>query len=554
MRSILASLLMLWMTVAPTLAQDDEAMVIARVNGEPITLEDFFEELAARHVGMADGGGMIARQDPTELLGRLVNVRLILQEARNIGLDELPEVERAIRSFANDALRGYLFKKRNAEVEVSEEEVRAELRKEAGEFRIRALFVKSEETVSEFRDGLRNGADFAELAASLVEAGQAEGGDESPWIRPDQLFPEAREALWALEPGEVTPALEIDDGYAVVQLLDSRVPDDPQRLAGARQDALQSKQLASLLTYLTELIERHAEIDWELLESLEYEAPEPGLETLLQDERVIARISDGSRITVGDFSAELKSKFFHGMDKASGEGRVNRRKRPVLDSMLRDRVALIEARALGLHEEPEYVRRVTEFERRVLFATFVNKAIDPSLEIEDEEVRNYVKEHSDEFTTAERMRIETFGFSGREDAERALDRLQSGADPTWVRKNTGGQIPADQALNFGPTALPIFEFPPDVRAALAGARQGDFRFLAETDGPYYVLHVREVVPPEPLPLETIRGEVRERLTTEKRLEAVDAWADELRAASQVELLMGGDELSRLVGMSPAEGR
>ena len=81
---------------------------LAMVNGEPLTLEEFDRVLAGIHGGMADNATQ-SRPNPSQLLDRLINLRLVLQEARNIGLDELPEVRSAEKMFGEDTLRGMLY-------------------------------------------------------------------------------------------------------------------------------------------------------------------------------------------------------------------------------------------------------------------------------------------------------------------------------------------------------------------------------------------------------------------------------------------------------------
>src|SRR3989337_2837618 len=62
---------------------------LARVNGEPLTLKEFDRALAAVHEGMADNTAK-SRSNPSELLDRLINVKLILQEARKLALQRRP--------------------------------------------------------------------------------------------------------------------------------------------------------------------------------------------------------------------------------------------------------------------------------------------------------------------------------------------------------------------------------------------------------------------------------------------------------------------------------
>ncbi|MBP2690096.1 MAG: hypothetical protein H6Q83_2283, partial [Deltaproteobacteria bacterium] len=81
---------------------------VAVVNGEPISLEEFERVLASLHEGAGEkpAGG---RRDYSDLLRRLIDGKLVLQEARNIGLDTLPEVRETVKMFEQQTLRQTLL-------------------------------------------------------------------------------------------------------------------------------------------------------------------------------------------------------------------------------------------------------------------------------------------------------------------------------------------------------------------------------------------------------------------------------------------------------------
>src|SRR5512139_1014436 len=59
--------------------------IVATVNGEPITLGELNEELAVLHRGVK-GKEKVGKEQISNLLRRLINTRLIVQEGRRMGL------------------------------------------------------------------------------------------------------------------------------------------------------------------------------------------------------------------------------------------------------------------------------------------------------------------------------------------------------------------------------------------------------------------------------------------------------------------------------------
>jgi hypothetical protein len=94
--------------------------------------------------------------------------------------------------------------------------------------------------------------------------------------------------------------------------------------------------------------------------------------------------------------------------------------------------------------------------------------------------------------------------------------------------------------------VPTADLPDGVREAVAGAGAGEARLYADPDGTYRILFVRQIVPGRPLGFEAARDQVAAAVFRERRREAVDDWTAKLRAASEIEVLVTGDELLALL--------
>lgn len=95
---------------------------VALVNDEPITLEEFSEALGSVHEGKVEEK-TTAGKDYGKVLKRLINTKLIIQEARAMGLDELPEVKNMMDGFFMATLRTLLTEQRVKDVKADEAEV-----------------------------------------------------------------------------------------------------------------------------------------------------------------------------------------------------------------------------------------------------------------------------------------------------------------------------------------------------------------------------------------------------------------------------------------------
>ncbi len=548
----------LLLTLAITLLVNAPASTqeLARVNGEPITLEELLYQLGALHGELKEPQGAVQVPDPMALLQRLIDVRLVVQEARNIGLDELPAVRNQIEAGRKELIRRTVIDERIKDtVEGDPAQVERLYRDAVREMQVASALFPSTEAADEFRWALANGADFESAAEAMVESGAATGREPAQYFKAAQMRRQVAAALLDLAVGETSRPIELAEGVTVVQLLDVRYPEDAEARARAEEQALTIRREAKLAEYSQELRSRYASMNRELVDSLDYDSAEPGLEALRQDERVLVEIRGGDPITVADLTAAIAEKFFHGMDRAIEAQRVTAEIPLVLDRLILERAVMLETERLGLLERPSFKDSLRRQEEGLIFGSFVSKVINPKVKLEEAELEAFYAEHRSEFENPTMMRLESIAFTGRDDAQAALERLRRGSDFDWVRDHARGLAAADsldQSWAFAGQLLALPTLPGEVQDALAGAGADDFRLCTQPDGPTHVLRVLEIFASAPKPYEEVRNQIAGQLFVTKRQAVLDQWTGELMNASEVEILVGGDELGALLGLGAGD--
>jgi len=562
-RFVCAGLVLVLAIALPALAQDakapslDGSKVVASVNGEPITLEELLAQVAAFHADVSEPHDGVSRPDASALLERMINARLILQEARSIGLQDLPDVREQIDVMREGIIKGTLVRREvSADVQADPNVAENIYREAMREWRIDSVLFGSEDEAIAFAGLVNKGSEFEKLAAREVASGKARGGQDSQWVKASEVRPEVKAALGSLEPGAITPPVRLSDGFAIVKVYDIRYPEDPQARRNAEATALEVARQEKLREYMNELRKEYTQIDQKLFDSLDYEAEQPGLEKLRADERVVATIKGGEPIRVKDLTEAVEKKFFHGMEGAVERKRVNQALPGVLDRLLLKRATMLEAERLGIEKTPEFEESLRVQEEGILFAKFVTKVINPDVNLSEGEIKKEYDAHIQDYTSPPMIRLEGLAFDRREDAEAALEKLRKGADFKWVKANEPGQADPeryDGYLDFRGSLIIVSALPQEVQDAVEGASSGQFRFYAPTGGPTYVLHVREVLAPRQRPYEAAREEIAQKLVSGKRQAALEQYAAKLRAASEVEILATRAELDDLLGLRFAGG-
>ena len=96
---------LIFLCTTPAVAADrklpviDGKEIVATVDGAPITLEELNRAIAAAHAERPQKT-TAGRVDFSNIMDRLITTRLIALEARNMGLDELPEIKGEVNAYA----------------------------------------------------------------------------------------------------------------------------------------------------------------------------------------------------------------------------------------------------------------------------------------------------------------------------------------------------------------------------------------------------------------------------------------------------------------------
>lgn len=217
----------------------------ALVNGEPILLADYLAEVDrfedAHQVLGTDLATLSGYQG--QILQGLIDQKLLAQGALASGPSVAEaEVQSRLEELAaeaggNEALGAWLaangytlegFRSAVAEEMLAQkmvEEIAAQVGDEADQVHARHLLVSTRGQAEDLRSQIAAGEAFALLARqfTLDLTTRPAGGDLGWFPRGVLLAPEVEEAAFALEPGEVSPVVESEFGFHLVETIERGV-------------------------------------------------------------------------------------------------------------------------------------------------------------------------------------------------------------------------------------------------------------------------------------------------------------------------------------------
>jgi parvulin-like peptidyl-prolyl isomerase len=520
----------------PLFSDDSAKVVVALIGDEPITLADLTTALAGAHEAFVKETAA-GKKDFGPILDRLIEVRLIAAEAREMGIDELADVKSAVASRRDSTGQDMLKARLLASVTPDPKEADRLYRDAVREWTVKSVLLAGELDAKQAAVKLKAPNAFDRVAAQLAAENKAKFTNQSQALPRRETLPQVVTALHKLKKGAVTDPVRVNDGFAILKVEAIRYPDDAAAKIQTRATALGNQQKRALLKFYASLVTKYAKVDRALLKRLDFEAAKPGLEALKKDRRVLASFTEGPPITVADLAEALIAGFYHGVESALKERKVNRQKEDVFDGMLSRRVVPLQVKADGLEQTEEFKRRMADYEMGIMFSKFIERAIIPKLETGEEQLKKFHAEHRGEFMYPTFYKLESLAFAKLKDAEEAVKKLRSGTDFKWLNANAEGQSkPEERKLGIAGT-LAATGLTKEVADTLAGAKKGDFRLHAGEDSQFYAIHVLDVIGAKEQPFEEVREAIAQRLVNDGITGGVKKWAGLIRGARPVKIFI-----------------
>jgi peptidyl-prolyl cis-trans isomerase C len=217
-------------TATATAAEDaaPQGLVLARVNGSPIT-QPVFEVYAAQRKSQQQHGGDTSKE---AILNELISLELMRQESTRKGLDTQPDIMATLEQQKRTVLAGAAIRQFMEENPIADDAVRemydTQIGKPSTEYNARHILVKTREEAEEIIKQLDAGADFAELAKEKSTGPSGASGGKLGWFAPAQMVPQFSEATAKLAKGSYTEEpVETQFGWHVILLEDSRESTPP---------------------------------------------------------------------------------------------------------------------------------------------------------------------------------------------------------------------------------------------------------------------------------------------------------------------------------------
>ncbi|WP_457573205.1 peptidyl-prolyl cis-trans isomerase [Desulfolithobacter sp.] len=348
---------------------------------------------------------------------------------------------------------------------------------------------------------------------------------QTRWYRPVGINSEWLDIIRALKPGAFTEPIQWQKGFVVLRLqnIQEGSKEDFATVKKSIRDALWKEQeTVRTRELLKKLREKYkVVIDEKRLAALDIEAPDDSF----GDEPIIT--TDRGSVSEKQFMAQVRRLQRFRQQNGFKQDSDYDFKKQVLSGIIDQTLTTWEGLARGYEKEAPLKEVYTFYCQHRLIKNLEERLFIPEAKVTDEEIEQYYRDHIDEFTQPEIIRMAIV-----EGTHESLNTL-------WTEVAMGGTF-MDVARERLGHPVPIREIPynhlePEVKAVVDKLTNGEISPVFTVKEHVTMLQLVERKPARAMEFDRVRKHIQDKLYQDKIKAAREAFLARLRAQSTIEV-------------------
>ena len=201
--------------------------------------------------------------DKSLVLDQMISEKLLIQEAKYMGLEEDNDVLEQIKKITEQILVQVLIEREILDkIKVNDEEVLEYYEQNKDSFtekeqvHLYNILLETEEEAQDVLEQLKAGGDFSEIAKEKSTGPSAAQGGDLGYLTKGTIIPEIEEVVFALELEELSEVIKTDFGFHILKITEQK-PETVKALEEVKEDIIQTllpdKQKEDFENFLEEL-------------------------------------------------------------------------------------------------------------------------------------------------------------------------------------------------------------------------------------------------------------------------------------------------------------
>lgn len=504
--------------------------VLAVVDGDPITEGDIEYSLTVSHrrEDLSSAGDLKL----SEYVEKLVDDRLIIDEARRSGLDQLPEIKKAIEAFIlREAVVSLHDEEIVNKVSVTDSEIKEFYRENYEQVTLGLIEVASEEVAAEIINQLQQGEYFEDIAkAYSIHISRENGG--TVVYKKGTIPTYFVEAIALLQPGEFSDSIHIMNKYYIVKYFGEEQAawgEEFDKLRGRIETTIRKQKGKERSDEYLDSLRQKAmiKINEDLLAEIQLDGGTEEREKWAEDTRPLVEI-DNTTLTAGDFVRIARPS-------------TRKTKEDILKIWIDRKLVDMEALSRHYELEPQLKRMIYRYENQLLKDMFIKRAIVPQITITEEMAKEYYENNPESFVRPDFYNIQQIMVKDEGEAQIILENLQNGADFSWWAKTKSIDSFASKGGNTG--WLPKSALPEPVKEIIDTLKPGDLTPILEIHPNYMIARLKDKTIGEVKKYDEVRNDAYKACFREQVQEIISDYVNTLKSDS--EIVIYDEEIEKL---------
>lgn len=532
--SVFALIFMLGACAAPSAQR---AKAVAIVDGYPLTQEDLFYSITVAH--RMEGLGATGEINLKEYLQKLIDERLIIEEARRIGMEKNPFVSLAVDDFI---LRESVVMLHQEEILgkiiVSDEEIKEKYKNDYERFSISIIEAESEDDAKKAFDFLKEGGDFKE-AVQLYSLKKDRSDYE---FNRRNMRREIADEVLRLKAGEFSDVIEVDNKRLIIRLIERKGASDEdfdKFKEDIKREILKQKERVRTAEYLEYLRKnKNIKIYEDVLSEIknvdlkgDKEEIKEEIKRLSEDKRAVVEM-DGHSLLAGRLLAmlvEQKAKAA-GMEKTFD---IEKAIEGIINSWIDFKLVDIEALSREYHIKTDLKDRVDSYRNRLLRDVYVREVIAPQVKVSEGDLKGYYQNNLNKYMKPVKIRIQQITVNDMDTASEIEESLKMGVDFSWLAKRRSTDALKEKGGDAG--FVDINSLPQAARDAVSGLMPGQISPIFKVHEGYRIIKVLDRSKEEPKEFESVKDDVSREYFGERLKEIYEVHVADLKKGAHIEI-------------------
>ncbi|MBI3754783.1 MAG: peptidylprolyl isomerase, partial [Deltaproteobacteria bacterium] len=463
---------------------------VARVGEEIITKDELLDEIGKLHKSSRAGKALseqksFAMQDFGKFLNELIDNKLMVIEAKNLGLDKEADF---IMAMDNYTFNLYLDKLR-------QDEIFNKIKVEDKE--IEDYYQEQTKKKEEEKKEAHKAADKEKVDKEKPEKEKVDVSKE-----------DAKKEADTSDKKEETPKMSARDREAI------------------RKGFFDMKSRAREKEYFDELRKKaKVKIETEILNALSRDKTE-------LFSKVVADVNGESILGI-DVLRELN------VSKTQDDDA----KKNIIEKLILYKILDQEAINRGYEDDEGIKSKTKKYMEQQLIEQFKRKAVLPAIKVDEADILGYYKANQEKYRESDRVSLRMIHLMNEDEAKAIFDDIKKGGDFSYLAREKSVDPSRDKGGDIG--WVPTNQLSDDINKAIHEAKEGDILGPFPLQAGYAIMEFRGIEKGAYIPLDTVRNEIDRTIGMEKFNATLNGYVKRLRETVPIEI--DQKELDRMQG-------